>query len=302
MSNSGGFSAPPPPPPPPSAGGGDQLPQRKLGDILSAAFDVYKANFVKLITIVAIIVVPLTFISNFLVGVVFKPKTSTLTVGGQQVTTVTVARSFAGAIGVLLLGALIGIIISAILQAALVRAAAAASLGEPVDTSESFSYGFRRLWSVLWISLLVGLVVGGIAIVIVALGILIKPLAILFVLAAFVWIVFSETQLFSTIPSLVVENRRGTKAMSRSWELVKGHFWHVLGTIFVAYVIAGVIGGILGAFGGSAWVLRWVFSAIAQIITAPFVALVSVVLYLDLRARKESLTADQLRADLARSD
>jgi hypothetical protein len=268
MSDSGGFSAPPPPPPPPppSAGGGGQLPERRLGEILSAAFDVYKANFVKLITIV------------------------------------TLARSFAGVIAVLLLGVLISIIISAILQAALVRGAAEAALGQPVDTSESFSYGFKRLGSVLLIALLVGLTVGGVALAIALLGLLIHPLAILFVLAAIVWGIFANTQFAATIPSLVVENQRGTKAMSRSWELVKGHFWHVLGTIIVAAILAGIVSGILGAFGGSAWVVRWIFSAIAQIITAPFVALVSVVLYLDLRARKESLTADQLRADLARSD
>jgi hypothetical protein len=263
---------------------------------------VYKVNFVKLVTIVAIVVVPLTFISSFLAGVVFAQKKSTQVIAGRTVTTVTIARSLAGTIAVLLLSTLAGLIISAILQAALVRGAAEASLGQPVDTSESFSYGFRRLGSVLWISLLLGLLIGGIAIAIVVLGLVIKPLVVLFVLAAIVWIFFAEAQFAVTIPALVVENRRGTQAMSRSWELVKGHFWHVLGTIIVAAILAGIVSSIISAFGGSAWVLRWIFSAIAQIITAPFVALVSVVLYLDLRARKESLTADQLRADLARSD
>jgi hypothetical protein len=47
------------------------------------------------------------------------------------------------------------------------------------------------------------------------------------------------------------------------------------------------------------WVVRWIFSAIGSIITAPFTALVSVLLYLDLRSRSEALTADALRAELA---
>ena len=45
----------------------------------------------------------------------------------------------------------------------------------------------------------------------------------------------------------------------------------------------------------------WIFQAIAQIITAPFTALVTVLLYLDLRARRRSLSADGLRAELNRS-
>ena len=70
--DSGGFSAPPPPPPPPSAGGGGTLPARGLGDILSAAFDVYKANAAKLIGIVAIVVVPLSLIGALLTKLAFK--------------------------------------------------------------------------------------------------------------------------------------------------------------------------------------------------------------------------------------
>jgi integral membrane sensor domain MASE1 len=92
--------------------------------------------------------------------------------------------------------------------------------------------------------------------------------------------------------------------MSRSWNLVKGQFWHAVGVIVVAGIIAAVVSGIIGAIGGALgdnWFLSWIFQAIAQIITAPFSAIVSVLLYLDLRARKEALTADALRAELNRS-
>src|SRR6266545_3533096 len=83
--------------------------------------------------------------------------------------------------------------------------------------------------------------------------------------------------------------------------LVRGHFWHALVVILVAAIITWVIQGILGAIGGDNWFVRWIFSAIAQIITAPFTALVTVLLYLDLRARTEALTADRLRTELASS-
>ena len=89
--------------------------------------------------------------------------------------------------------------------------------------------------------------------------------------------------------------------MGRSWNLVKGHFWHVLGTIVVAAIIAGVIGAIFGLLGGSNWFLQWIFGSIGSIITAPFSALVAILLYVDLRARTEALTGDRLRADLSTS-
>ena len=281
MDDSGGFGAPPPPPPP-SAGGGGSIPQRGLGEILSAAFEVYKANATNLIMIVAIVVVPLSFISHFFTGVVFKPTKETLTVAGTTISTTT-TRSFGTFVAASLIGAAIAIIISAALQAALVRGAALATVGDPVDVEASYRYGFRRFGSVLLISILVGIVV-----------------AIGFLLLIIPGVIFL-TMLSVAVPALIVENRRGTDAMGRSWNLVKGHFWHVLGTIVVAGLITGIVGSILGLLGGSNWFLQWIFGSIASIITAPFAALVTILLYVDLRARTEALTGDRLRADLSTS-
>jgi hypothetical protein len=283
MDDSGGFGAPPPPPPP-SAGGGGAIPQRGVGDLLSVAFEVYKANAAKLITIVAVVVVPLSFVSHFLTGVVLKPHvtTSNITIAGQTVVTSTVStRSFGTFVLAGLVAAAIAVIISATLQAALTRGAALATVGDPIDVEASYRYGFSRFGSVFWISLLVGLVV--------AIGFL------LFIIPGVIFL----TMLAVAIPALIVENRRGTDAMSRSWNLVKGHFWHVLGTIVVAFLITAIVGAIIGLLGDSNWFLQWIFGSIAQIITAPFTALVSILLYIDLRARTEGLTADRLRADLS---
>lgn len=288
MDDSGGFA--PPPPPPPSAGGGGNIPQRGLGDILSVAFDVYKANATKLIMIVAIVVVPLSFISAFLSGVVFAPKTTTGTILGQPIEFIEPRSIWIIALSTLAT-MMIAWVIGAILQAALMRGAALASLGDPVDVEASYKYGFRRWGSVILIALLVGLVV--------AAGFLLIIIPILGWIAAVVWLVFAGTMLAVAIPALVVENRRGTEAMSRSWELVKGHFWHALGVIVVASIIAGIVAGIIGAIGGSNWFLGWIFGSIGQIITAPFTALVYILLYIDLRARTESLAGERLRSELS---
>ena len=140
-------------------------------------------------------------------------------------------RSFGTFVFASLIAAAIAVIISAVLQAALTRGAALAAVGDPVDTEASYQYGFKKFGSVLWISILVGLVVG-----------------IGFILLIIPGIIFL-TMLAVTIPALIVEDQRGTAAMGRSWNLVKGHFWHVLGTIVVAALITGVVGAILGLLG-----------------------------------------------------
>jgi hypothetical protein len=261
--------------------GGPQgsIPPKTLGEILSAAFNLYKANAASLILIVAIVVVPLTFISSLFSGVVFEGSKHTTIVFGEPVEVVD--RSFGFLIGGLIITAVISVIISAVLQAAILRAAAQATIGDPVDPQESYRFGFKRLGSVILVSLLVGLAVAG--------GL------ILLVIPGLIFLIFLSV----SVPVLIVENRRGRAALSRSWNLVKGHFWHAVGVIIVAGIITGIVGGIIGSIGGNAWVVRWIFSSIGTIITAPFTALVSVLLYLDLRSRSEALSADTLRAELA---
>ncbi len=298
MDDSGGFGAAPPPPPPPSAGGGGPLPQRAFGDVFSTAFEVYKANAAQLLKIVALVVVPLTLLNALIANVLFAPKKETIVILGENVTVAGV-RSTGATYFILAFSLLISVLISYFLQAVVLRAGALAAIGDPPEVDASFRYGLHRFGSVWWIAILVALV----QISIILLGALIAfgvtGLGVFIVFLGVIWALYAGTMLSMSIPALVVEDRRGTTALNRSWALVKNHFWHALGIIVVAGLIAGVISGILGAIGGTNWFLSWIFGAIGQIIVAPFVALISIVLYLDLRARSESLTADTLRGELS---
>ena len=55
---------------------------------------------------------------------------------------------------------------------------------------------------------------------------------------------------------------------------------------------------ITAPFSAGAWLVQGVAAAVATIVTLPFGALVGVLLYLDLRARKEPLDLDTLKANL----
>lgn len=275
-----GPTPPPPPPPPGTPQGPGSLRPRGLGEILSAAFDIYRNNAANLLLIVAVVVVPLSFIGALITEVAASPKESTVEILGQPVTTAE-PRTFAIVVLAAIIAVAIGVIIWAISEAAILRGAAQATIGDPVDIEASYRWGLRRFGSVLLVAVLVGLMV--------AVGF------ILLIIPGIIFIVLLSV----SIPALVVENLRGREAMRRSWNLVSGSFWHALVVILVAAIITGIVGGLIGALGGDNWFVRWIFQAIGQIITAPFTALVSVVLYLDLRARREALTADRLRVELA---
>jgi len=260
----------------------DAIPQRGLGDILSAAFEIYGANATKLFVIVAVVVVPLSLINHLLNGVVFAAHKTTVA-GLNGTHTVQTTRSAGFVIATALVTLIATIITYAILQAALIRGAAQATVGDAVDVQTSYKWGLRKFGWVLFVAIGTGIMV------VIGFILLIVPGIILL------------TRFTVAIPALVIENRSGTDAMSRSWNLTKGHFWHVLGTIVVAGLIAGVVSGVISAFGalaGTSWFTGWVFGSIGEIIVAPFSALVSIILYLDLRARTERLTATTLRTIL----
>jgi hypothetical protein len=256
-----------------------------IGDILNAAFTLYKEKWQQFFVIIAIVAVPLSIIQYFITDQFLTGTLSTrVNQATGQVEVVTSGSSLGRLIGGSILLGLIAVLIVNVMQGAISRAAAGSVVGMPIDTEASYSYGIARLGSIILIGLLTGLAVG--------IGFIFLVIPGLFLLVKFA----------VSIPALVVEDKRGTKAMGRSWELTAGHFWHVAGTVLLAAIITGIVSGILTSpFSSSGWFIRAIAASIAQIVTAPFTALVAVLVYLDLRARKESLTSDGLRAELAAS-
>ncbi|PKV91701.1 hypothetical protein ATK30_2486 [Amycolatopsis echigonensis] len=118
-------------------------------------------------------------------------------------------------------------------------------------------------------------------------------------------------------PALVLERGTIGQAFSRSRQLVSGMFWRVFGVLLLAGVISWVISAIInvpfslgsGAFSGlfnpqatvpkvttGGLVLESVGKVIAETIVMPFTALVTVVLYIDQRMRREGMDIELARA------
>jgi hypothetical protein len=258
--------------------GGAALPRPMgVGEILSTAFQLYQRHWRTLWAIAAVVVVPFTLL-QYLLGHTVRV-TGMATSNGVVVTTSSWRAGLAG-----LVTALAGLVMFLVLTGAITRAVAAEAAGEDPGVEQSYRFGFHRFWSVLLVSVLVGLaVVGGL---------------ILFIIPG-IWI---GVRLATSTQALVVEGRRPTEAMGRSWALVGGHWWHAFGTLVVAGLLTGLVNALITTpFNQTSWFLQAVVAAVATVITLPYGTLVGVLLYLDLRARKEQLTLERLRADLQTS-
>ena len=106
---------------------------------------------------------------------------------------------------------------------------------------------------------------------------------------------------------LVVEGKKGSAALGRSWRLAKGHFWKIVGTYLLASIMAAVVAGVLGvpgalafaAIGPSGWPVYAVALSVASILTTPFTTLIAVLLYFDLRIRKEAFDLEVMAQELS---
>ena len=133
------------------------------------------------------------------------------------------------------------------------------------------------------------------------------------VLAVFVW-----TKLSMAVPALILEEASVGTALGRSWALVRGGFWRVVGILALTGLITGITAAIIsapfGLVGGGLMffdpqdpmvaaglspvqlVLNALGSIIANTIVYPFTAGVTALLYIDLRMRREGLDVELARA------
>jgi len=95
--------------------------------------------------------------------------------------------------------------------------------------------------------------------------------------------IFLATIWAVTSPAIVVERVGVIDAFSRSWELVRDHFWPVLGAYVLGFLIVFGISLVAGAIGvalGLAGLIILVI--IASIVSAPILALISAIIFFDL--------------------
>ncbi len=249
------------------------------GHIIETGFSIYWRHLAILLTIAAIVMVPIAILAALWSGATLEE----FALRGGEVRVGTPDDLSSVIVSGIGLTILIGLG-SSVATGASFKAVADAYEGREPDRSDSVAFALGKLPGLLWVSILAALAI--------AIGLLLLVIPGIYLLVA----------LSIAVPVLLVEDRRGTKALGRSRELIKGEWWTAFGVVAVGVLIVpGIINAVINAIFGAALIpndatfstqiaIGAVGDLIAWIITTPMQAAVVTVLYFEMRRRKEGQT------------
>jgi Membrane domain of glycerophosphoryl diester phosphodiesterase len=307
-------------PPPPGSRYGEAAPKpgviplRPLGvgEILDGAFASIRRNPKAILGLAAVVMTISAVLSAVITRTLFNLGSLNLPTPGQQLTTAQathlVGRIVAVALPTFGLAILLTIIVQAILAGLLAPIIARGVAGQQISAEDAWRITHPRLPSLLLATLLVLLaglgpllIVGAITGIALLAGApaAVYGVVVLLGLAALVLTIWLSTMFSLVTPVVVLENERPVRALARSWQLVRRSFWRVFGITLLAGIIVAIAGGILqlpftffgaalgGGIGGT--VILVIGAIAAGTVTRPITAGVTVLLYVDMRMRKEGL-------------
>jgi hypothetical protein len=251
-----------------------QLRPLGVGEILDVAIKIFWRHKGTLARIVLVVVAPVTVLTN-LIQFSAIPDEDTI---NENTSNADVSLYVTGFVA----SALLGWIGTTFATAACFKAVGEAYIGEPPSWRSSLRFVFKRLHSVLWLVFLTTLVTG--------LGLLLCLIPGIYFFVAF----------SVAMPVMLLEGLRGRRAMGRSRRLISGRWWAAFALLLVGYIITGIVGGVVeglvtavtftdtgnGTF--VAFLVTTIGAVGAAVVTTPFQAAYTSVLYFDLRVRKEA--------------
>ncbi len=261
-----------------------------VGDVLDGSFKLLKANARTILIIVAVIVIPVQFVSAFAVrdqvSIGFLNLLNDPTLAGDD------SSVGFGNAGVSILTGLLTLLTGPFIAGAVSRVVAASYVGEVLGPAAALKITARRFGALLAASILVFLVEA------VGFVLCIVPGLLAFALYT------------AVTPAVMIEEIGPIQGMRRSFRLMRPRMWAVLGIAVLARIIAGVLGNLLGGIpsvaatilGGSfAWLFLAIGSILSSLVSAPVVAIVATLLYFDGRIRNEGFDLQMMARDLERS-
>jgi hypothetical protein len=254
----------------------------EIGDLLDETFRMYRRHFFLFAGLSIILSIPEAALSGFSYYALFSGLLQQAA-GGQQ-------PNLGLLTSTLVLYAIFFLITLALLPfsyAAVTYAACESALGRPVTPSGVLMGVLRRYFQLLGYWLLIGL------------------MAVLFCLIPlWIWIWVNWVVV---MPVMFVEGAGLGGAMGRSWRLVEGRWWRTFFILFLMLVLFYVVRVALSAFIAlgqtllqlvvSSFVVLWISGATSVIVDSlvnPIIQIAIVLIYFDLRVRREGLDLFQL--------
>ncbi|HEX7901205.1 MAG TPA: hypothetical protein VF950_25835 [Planctomycetota bacterium] len=265
-------------------------------EILDAAFRLYRSNFVTFLGIFAVIYVPITLVVIAVSGHFYSQAQASI-LGAADAATRAAAERDLQVIqgGLTIMEALLYALIAVPLATgALTCAVGMRYLNEPASIGKAYRQIFPLFFKYFGTTLLSGLVTG---------------LGFMFCLVpGFLFM----TWFFATTSIVCLEGKGGTAAMGRSRDLVRGFGGRIFGFLILTSMLQGVLVGPVSVAAEfllplitESFALRFALSTVLQqllgMIITPFFSAVLVLLYYDLRIRKEAFDLEVLARNLGKA-
>jgi MFS family permease len=262
-----------------------------IGDILDTTFRLYRQRFLTFLLIALVVYVPYALFLTVFQPAVIAPQPVVSAPGenpfdfegqramarrGQSPVVPNVAGLIFWLVGILVFA----LVLIPLCSAAMIQNISASFLGENLTAGASYSRAAPRLLSLLGTQILVGLAV-----------------MVGFLLLIIPGVIFSLWFLIIA-PVVVLEGVGGTSAMGRSRELMRGNLGKGFSLMFVVGILCAILGAILGAIIGQ---IPWPHPSLAAFVQTvvpvlwlPIQTAPLILLYYDLRIRKEAFDLQKL--------
>ena len=193
--------------------------------------------------------------------------------------------------------AVLNIFLSPIMSVALITAISSSYLGGVTSIKESFSKGIKRYWTLLGTSLLIGLALVPVVLIYILLSLVgCGMIMIIFFIPA---VAYLSTRWSLAATAVVLEKTGVLDSMKRSWSLTEDQFWRVFGSSFAASLLSMLLSTLPSLFVNYLFtqfihaplqltsIITLVFQQLTIILASPLTIGVNVLIYYDLRIRKE---------------
>ena len=260
---------------------------RRATELVDAAFQLMRRFYPVLVTVSAVAQAPGVFM-RILFRKELSDPTALMVNRGPAITAVVVS-----------------VLCIAIADAVLIVAASDGYLEGTVDLSRALSVSASRIVSVLVAVFLrylsIGIVGGVMSILFVVVTLTHLSALLILVVPFVIWLaMWVALRTFAVTAAVVIDGRGPIGALDRTWQLSKSctaHIFFSLGLTWLLYfVIAGVATGVGAVFLSSS--LTAILSALLIIPIYPLLAVVSTLLYYDLRIRKEGFDLEVMSREL----
>jgi hypothetical protein len=254
-----------------------------FAEILDQGFRLVRDHFVLIVGLAATLQVPLAVLQEW--------------AGGSLITrSVTSGRILAG---VLVLVSLL--VVAPAVGAAVTFALGETYLGRPPTIRESLRRAFRILLPLTGTMLLLWLLVAGTGALFVVPALLLRFVALagragplLLLAIALATVVYVGLGFLLATQVMVLEHAFGLAALRRSARLMRGNFLRGAGITFLGALIVGVVSGVLQLALDYIPLVGPIGSGLARAAATAYTSAVLVVLYFDIRCRKEAFDLEHL--------